>query len=148
MASSIRATLLVATLGLAIACEPLSMLPGGTLSGEVQSAPDDWSVATDMESFSWRPGWPIPYSINIWGAGLGPDLYVATGGGGTTWTEFIASDPRVRVRIGEVIYELTAVQVDDAREKARVAAAYVVKYALDPQDNWVDEGMVIRLDRR
>jgi hypothetical protein len=89
-----------------------------------------------------------PYSINIWGAGLGPDLYVATGVDGTTWTEFIDRDPRVRVRVGEAIYELTAVRVDDAREKSQVAAAYVAKYALDPQDNWVNEGMVIRLDRR
>ncbi len=89
-----------------------------------------------------------PYSINIWGAGLGPDLYVATGVDGTTWTEFIDRDPRVRFRVGEAIYELTAVRVDDAREKSQVAAAYVAKYALDPQDNWVNEGMVMRLDRR
>jgi hypothetical protein len=40
------------------------------------------------------------------------------------------------------------VRVDDAREKSQVAAAYVAKYALDPEDNWVNEGMVIRLDRR
>jgi len=148
MAFSIRTTLWVATLGLAMACEPLSMLPGGTLSGEVRSAPDEWSMATDLEVIQLETRLADPYSINIWGASLGPDLYVATGGGGTTWTEFIAKDPRVRVRIGEVIYELTAVQVDDAPEKARVAAAYVAKYALDPQDNWVDEGMVLRLDRR
>lgn len=148
MASSIRTTLLVATLGLAMACEPLSMLPGGTLSGEVQSAPDDWSVATDMEVIQLETRLADPYSINIWGAGLGPDLYVATGVDGTTWMEFIDRDPRVRFRVGEAIYELTAVRVDDAREKSQVAAAYVAKYALDPQDNWVNEGMVMRLDRR
>ena len=148
MASTIRTTLLVVALGLAMACEPLYMLPGGTLSGEVASAPDEWSVATGLEVIQLETRLADPYSINIWGAGLGPDLYVATGSGGTTWTEFIARDPRVRVRMGEVIYELSAVQVDDARERAQVAAAYVAKYALDPEDNWVDEGMVIRLDRR
>ena len=148
MVSAIRTTFLIATLGLSMACEPLSMLPGGVLSGEVQPAPDDWSTTADAEVIQLETRLADPYSINIWGAGLGPDLYVATGGGGTTWTEFIDRDPRVRVRIGEVIYELTAVRVDDAREKSLVAAAYVAKYALDPGDNWVDEGMVIRLDRR
>ncbi len=148
MVSANRTTFLVALLGLAMACEPLSMLPGGALSGEVQPPPDEWSVAADAEVIQLETRLADPYSINIWGAGLGPDLYVATEGGGTTWTEFIARDPRVRVRIGEVIYELTAVQTDDATEKSQVAAAYVDKYGLDPGDNWVDEGMVIRLDRR
>jgi len=148
MVSANRTTFLVALLGLAMACEPLSMLPGGALSGEVQSPPDEWSVAADAEVIQLETRLADPYSINIWGAGLGPDLYVATGGDGTTWTEFIARDPRVRVRIGEVIYELTAVQTDDPTEKSQVAAAYVDKYGLDPGDNWVDEGMVIRLDRR
>ena len=146
--SAIRATFLVATLSLAIACEPMSMLPGGTLSGEVQPPPDEWSVADDAEVIQLETRPADPYSINIWGAGLGPDLYVATGVDGTTWTEFIARDPRVRVRIGEAIYELAAVRVDDSRERSQVAAAYVAKYALDPEDNWVNEGMVIRLDRR
>ena len=148
MVSANRTTFLVALLGLAMACEPLSMLPGGALSGEVQPPPDEWNVAADAEVIQLETRLADPYSINIWGAGLGPDLYVATGGGGTTWTEFIARDPRVRVRIGEVIYELTAVQTDDPTEKSQVAAAYVDKYGLDPGDNWVDEGMVIRLDRR
>jgi hypothetical protein len=148
MVFTIRATILVATLGLAVACEPISMLPGGTLSGEVQPPPDEWSVAVDAEVIQLETRLADPYSINIWGTGLGPDLYVATGGDGTTWTEFIAQDPRVRVRIGAVIYELTAVRVDDAREQSQVAAAYVAKYALDPEDNWVSQGMVIRLDRR
>jgi hypothetical protein len=148
MVSANRTAFLVALLGLAMACEPLSMLPGGALSGEVQPPPDEWSVAADAEVIQLETRLADPYSINIWGAGLGPDLYVATGGGGTTWTEFIARDPRVRVRIGEVIYELTAVRTDDPTEKSQVAAAYVDKYGLDPGDNWVDEGMVIRLDRR
>jgi hypothetical protein len=118
------------------------------LSGEVQPPPDEWSVAVDAEVIQLETRLADPYSINIWGTGLGPDLYVATGGDGTTWTEFIAQDPRVRVRIGAVIYELTAVRVDDAREQSQVAAAYVAKYALDPEDHWVSQGMVIRLDRR
>ena len=148
MAFTFRTTWLVATLGLAMACEPMSMLPGGMLAGEVQPPPDEWSIAAEAEVIQLETRLADPYSINIWGAGLGPDLYVATGGGGTTWTEFIAQDPRVRVRIAEVIYELTAVRVDDRRERSQVAAAYVAKYGLDPRDNWVDEGMVIRLDRR
>jgi hypothetical protein len=38
--------------------------------------------------------------------------------------------------------------VTDAAERARVIAAYVRKYDVDPDDSWVHDGRIYRLDRR
>ncbi len=127
---------------------PLVTIPGAALSGSVVAAPDDWAAlaAQDTIQVEFRPA--DPYSINIWGAGIGRDLYIATGADGTRWTVFIDADPRVRVRIGESLFELQAVRVSDTAEHARVVSAYEKKYELDVGDNWVTDGQVYRMDRR
>jgi hypothetical protein len=128
--------------------DPISMLPGGALDGEVAPSPADWTSAANVETIQveFRP--EDPYSHNIWAVGIGDDLYIATGGDGTRWTPFIAADPRVRARIGSTLYELTAAAVTDPAERDRVATEYSKKYEIDPADNWVAAGLIYRLDRR
>jgi hypothetical protein len=128
--------------------DPFIVIPGGKLSGAVTPAPADWSMVHGVETIQveTRPG--KPYSINIWGAGIGGDLYIATSPDGTTWTEFIAGNPQVRVRIDEQLFELTAVKVTDTDEQRRVSERYAEKYELEGDDNWVADGMIFRLDRR
>jgi len=128
--------------------EPFIVLSGGALTGEVADPPVDWTElnAVDVMQLETRPS--DPYSINIWAAGLGPHIYVATSEDGTSWTEFLAEERDVRLRIEGVVYELEAVPVVDAAERAAVAAEYVRKYDVDEEDNWVSVGQVFRLDRR
>jgi hypothetical protein len=128
--------------------EPFVTLPGGALSGEPTPAPADWSALESIETIQveFRPD--DPYSHNIWGVGIGADLYIATSADGTRWTPMVAADPRVRARVGTSLYDLNAMPVTDADERARVAAAYQKKYDIDPSDNWVDDALVYRLDRR
>jgi hypothetical protein len=136
-------------LTLLTACgDPLLILPGGALSGEPTAVPADWSAVAAVETIQveFRP--QDPYSHNIWGVGLDRDLYIATGADGTRWTPFIAADPDVRVRVGTALYDLTAVAVTDAAERVRVADAYLKKYDLDADDNWVTGALIYRLDRR
>lgn len=139
---------LACVLALAGCGDPINMLPGGKLDGTVAPAPEDWTTlaAADTIQVEFRPS--DPYSHNIWGVGLGHDLYIATGADGTRWTPFIAEDPRVRARLGGTVYELQAVAVTDVAERGRVAAAYERKYEVDPADNWVKAGLIYRLDRR
>lgn len=139
----------VLLLSLLVACgDPVLILPGGALRGEPTPAPAEWSAlaAVDTIQVEFRP--QDPYSHNIWGVGLDQDLYIATGEDGTRWTPFVASDPNVRVRAGTELYDLTAVSVTDADERARVADAYAKKYELEADDNWVTTGLIYRLDRR
>ena len=127
--------------------EPFIVLPGDALQGEVTDPPTDWNEVADIDivQFETRPD--DPYSINLWMVVLGPDIYVATGEDGTNWTAHIADNPDTRIKIGNQIYELSAMRINNPEEQARVASAYVDKYDLDAEDNWVMEGQVFRLDR-
>ena len=125
--------------------EPFVTIPGGELSGQVLDPPEDWGNVPETVQLETRPG--DPYSINIWSVGVGSKLYIATGAEGTSWTEFIAQDPNVRVRMGTGLYRLQASLEDDPAARRQVALAYSVKYEVDPQDGWVNQGMIIRLDR-
>ena len=128
--------------------DPIMILPGGKLSGTPTPVPADWSSVEGVKTIQVEFRTQDPYSHNIWGVGIGPDLYIATGAKGTRWTPFVAADPDVVARVGTQLYELKAIPVTDADERARVAAAYVKKYDVKADDNWVAQGMIFRLDRR
>jgi hypothetical protein len=128
--------------------DPIMILPGGKLSGTPAPVPADWSEVDGVKTIQVEFRLQDPYSHNIWGVGIGPDLYIATGAKGTRWTPFVAADPNVVVRVGTNLYDLRAVPVTGEAERARVAAAYVKKYDVKAEDNWVAQGMIFRLDRR
>jgi hypothetical protein len=123
----------------------MSILPGAELPGQTQTPPLNWTDVPDVIQVETRPS--DPYSINIWGVGIGRDLYIATSADGTAWSEFIGIDSSVRARIGPLLYQLEATSVLDPNERADVATAYVSKYDLDSDDNWVATGLIFRLDR-
>ena len=143
MRSLIYVTFIISLIGCS---EPLSMIPGGELSGQVQAAPGTWANVPETIQVEWCSS--DPYSINIWGVGIEKDLYIATGEDGTTWSEFVSGDPNTRVRLATSLYELKAITVTDSAERDRVEAAYVAKYDLDKEDNWVHAGLIFRMDRR
>ena len=128
--------------------EPFIVLAGSALSGEVKDPPADWSEFTPVQVVQLETQPDDPYSINIWMAAIGNDIYVATSEDGTTWTDYIGANPDVRLRIGEILFELEANRVIHQEERSRVAAEYVKKYDLDGEENWVMNGQVYRLDRR
>ena len=55
---------------------------------------------------------------------------------------------RTSARVGETLYPLLARRVTDRKERRRVAAAYADKYDLDRDENWLEDALVYRLDRR
>ena len=128
--------------------EPFIVMSGEALSGDAIDPPTDWTPLNDVEIVQLETHPSDPYSVNIWMVGLGSDIYVATGSDDTNWTEYIDEDTDVRLRVEGQIYELEATELTDTREKRTVAAAYVEKYGLDAEDNWVMDGQVFRLDRR
>jgi len=71
--------LLIGMLALVASCgDPIMILPGGALTGTTTTAPADWSSVAGVKTIQveFRP--KDPYSHNIWGVGIGPDLYIAT----------------------------------------------------------------------
>ncbi len=128
--------------------EPFIVFAGGELSGEVAEPPADWSDIRDEETFQLETRPEEPYSVNIWAVGIGEHVYIGTGPDGTNWSDYIREDPRVRLRVGETIYPLRAEPVTDRQERRQVAAAYAEKYGLDREENWLQNALVFRLDRR
>jgi hypothetical protein len=139
---------IVLLLAVAGCAEPFIVMSGKALSGTVVDPPADWTELGSAEVAQLEAQPSDPYSVNIWFVARGSDIYVATGDDDTNWSVMIDHDPDVRLRIGSQVYELEASRVGDSREKRDVAAQYVSKYDLDPEDNWVLDGQVFRLDRR
>ena len=147
------------------ACAPTVMFPGGQLNGTVAGENvSDWSFsdATSTVQLETRPS--RPYSINIWGVSSGSAFYISSESwrgflwlGDARWVAHIADDPRVRLRIGETLYERKAVRVRDAAELESVLTLFEKKYGsgtplerrLDDRapEDWEGVG-VFRLDPR
>ena len=145
-----RVTVLLAISALVLACGPMGPFPGGRLSGDVAAdLPDDWSFADAQETVQLETRPSAPYSVNLWGAGIGGRFYLASGGGGDArWVEYIAEDPNVRLRIGDTIYELRAVRVEDDAEGERFVEALTRKYDWEPSAEERENAWLFRLTPR
>ena len=135
---------------LALACGPLGPLPGGQLSGEVANgAPRDWSFSEAYEVVQLETRPQDPYSVNLWGTAVGDRFYLGSGrGGDSAWVEHIAADAQVRLRVGDKIYELRAVRVEDPEERQRFVDAMKRKYEWEPTPDQRAEAWLYRLDPR
>ncbi len=129
------AVLLTAT---AMGCiEPKDRRPGMRLNGDVVSeAVTDWSFSDEfqevfLETKTW---YGIPHSVTTVCAGQGDKLYVPSvyfeGGewGDKFWNANVEADSRVRMKLGEKIYPLEAVVVEDAAEIEAALGALMAKY--------------------
>ena len=86
--------------------------------------------------------------MNIWAVGVDADLYLHAGANRTTWVEHLDTDPRIRARIDDKIYELASTRVTDAEEFASFADAYELKYGVRPRNENVAEIYLLRLAAR
>ena len=113
---------LIITVVLLAACQPSDRRPGQWLSGEVQPTPADWSFTegfteVQLETNTW---YGIPHSVTVVLAYADDTLYVpsiyeaqAPFPGSKFWNKNVASDPDVRLKVGNDLYELRAVHVAD-----------------------------------
>ncbi|MCZ6640671.1 MAG: hypothetical protein O7G86_12585 [Gammaproteobacteria bacterium] len=129
-------------------CDPLGPLPGGALTGEAKTPPDDWALLAEIETIQLETNPDDPYSVNLWVVSVESRLYIAAGGGETKWSAHFSTDPNVRLRIDPNIYELRATPVDNHKELDEVRQAYVDKYAMKSDSPQFDDSTVFRLDRR
>ena len=137
MIAARRATLVVSALALALglfACiDPQDQRPGVRLAGEISDFPDDWRFSDAHREVAIEVATPyfIPHSVTIWCAALDDDLYVgARNPDEKHWPGWVESDPNVRIRIGDQIYEGRLARVESEEELDRIRAAYKAKYEL------------------
>ena len=144
----IRILIFLSTLIL-VSCEPMGPIPGGQLTGEAKAVPDNWSAFSEVELVQLETRPDDPYSLNIWGVGLGRDYYIASGGGGeSNWVDHIIDNPDVRLRIENKLFELKAVRITDEEELAEVLKRYKEKYDMEAQGADAAQAWLFRLDRR
>ena len=111
--------------GFSLACGgPLGLFPGGKLAGSVQPPPANWAGAGEYGLIELETRPDEPYSVNIAYTVVDGDLYANAGDTETQWVKNIAADPRVLIRMDDVIYPLTAERVTDADEIARFGRAW------------------------
>lgn len=100
-------------------CGPIGPIPGGALGGEVGPAVvRDWSFADEVENaqLETRPG--DPYSVNTWWGAVDGQLYVPTSmilgpknPEGRSWVAHVSEDDRVRIRLGDRVFERHALRL-------------------------------------
>jgi hypothetical protein len=140
-----------------LGCGPIGPLSGGRLSGEIgPRGVVSWKFAAGEETAQLETRPADPHSVNIWFVALGPNLYVPTsmilGPKDPTergWVGNVSGDPRVRIRLGDRVYERIAIRVEDAGEYDRARGALEAKYDLDPSERDSErEVWIFRLDPR
>ena len=139
----------LALLGTVLACGgPSVIFPGGALEGATEPLPGSWAFTDAVKTIQLETNPADPYSVNIWVVALGPHLYVHAGANRATWIEHMEADPRVRLRVDEAIYELSAARVTEQAEFDRFSDAYEVKYGRRPRNGNVSEAYLFRLGAR
>lgn len=127
---------------------PIGLLPGGEIDGESRPAPDRWALEYDAGTAQLETDPSTPYSVNVAYTQLGGSLYVNAGGTRSGWVERIEADPRVRLRIDGVIYELRAERVTDPGEVIAFAEAWTGQSFFRRDPRGYEEVWIYRLVAR
>ena len=104
--------------------DPVERRPGTGLSGELAADQNtDWAFV-DGRTRAWvetRTRYLVPHSITVSAWADDGKLYVGCRQCDTkTWPRNVARDNRVRVKIGDSVYERRAIRITDPAERAAV----------------------------
>jgi hypothetical protein len=118
--------------------EPRDRSPGLWIKGEVVTTPvTDWAFTDQFETVKveTRTWYLIPHSVTTFCATYDGHLYLTStyvqGGQyphGRYWNRNVVRDPRVRLKIGDQIFESTLMLVTDDSEKDAVLQRKMEKY--------------------
>jgi hypothetical protein len=137
------AKLAIVSLFVFAGCGPIGPIPGGALSGEVGANDvEDWSFANEVENAQLETRPADPHSVNTWFASVGSDLYVPTSmilgpkaPSERSWVTHVDEDDRVRIRLGDTVFERRARRVEERSEEYRVARlALEARYEIAVED--------------
>jgi hypothetical protein len=105
-------------------------LPGLWLKGDLVTTPvNDWAFTNKVHTIKIQTETPflLPYSVAAWCAVYNGNLYL-TSYRGRRWVEDIVSNPNVRLKIGDNLFDRTITVINDPNEKAAVLQAKAKKY--------------------
>lgn len=117
---------------------PQDQRAGLWLTGDLASMPvTDWSFTDDHAEIYLQTNTPyfIPHSVTVYCASYQGDLYLLSAyySGGTypdmrSWNRNIVRDPRIRLKIGEQLFDQTVRYVSDESIRRPVYDALGAKY--------------------
>lgn len=123
--------LIMLTMGLAN-CQPEDTRPGLWLSGEeVTSITNDWSFTDDIDEILIETGawYFLPHSTTIWCVEFENNLYIGSYGEELKfWEENIERNPRARLKINDMLYQVELSLVEDTQLSQQVDEVYNRKY--------------------
>jgi len=131
--------------------EPIGPIPGGRLAGVVVPGDiQDWSFTEAFETYALETRPSQPYSVTTWGVASGENFYVPTRDPKEkAWVQYVLSDERVRLQVGERVYERRAVRVTDPAEFKRIIPRLAEKYEIESRsDEELRDVWLFRLDPR
>ncbi len=121
-----------------IGFEPRDRSPGFWLKGELVTTPvTDWSFTDQFEEINveTRTWYFIPHSVTTYCAIYNDQLYLFSAyyqGGefplGRFWNQNVLRDPRVRLKIGNQLFDRTVSVVTDPTEREAVHQSFIKKY--------------------
>ncbi|MBZ5699070.1 MAG: hypothetical protein LAN18_11050 [Acidobacteriia bacterium] len=116
--------------------DPKGLRPGLWLTGNVVTTPvADWSFADKIMTvqLQTRTWYLLPHSVNIGCVYYNGYLYVSSvhmrPGVKYRWNDDVLRDPRVRLKIGNQLFDRTVTLVTDPAEKEAVLQAKAKKYS-------------------
>ena len=118
--------------------EPRDGRPGLWVAGELVTEPvTDWDFTNQFGEIFLQTNttYGIPHSVTVWCAVYDGDFYLFSsyGGGGNfpdkrAWNQNVLRDPRVRLKIGDRLFDQTLTHIDDEDIRAPVYQAFLDKY--------------------
>lgn len=146
-----RKTFLVLTsIILVCACSgPMGPIAGGALEGTPTPWPDDWAFTDEIENVLLETNPEDPYSVTVWMVVVDNQPYVAAASTDSQWARNMRADPRVRLSVEGRLYKASATSVTVRENIDRVIQAYLDKYDIESEEDFVQEGGVaFRLQER
>ncbi len=131
----------------AFGCGPIVMIPGGALDGEDAAPPPGWSFTDEFDTVQLETRPDDPYSVNIWCVAAEGRLFVA-GSRASKWTQNVAADPLVKLRVDGKLYALRAREATTEAEVQAFVAAAGAKYDFEMEPDQRAESILFELSPR
>ncbi len=127
---------------------PVGPIAGGALEGQPMDWPESWEFTDSVENVLLQTNPQDPYSVTIWCVREGEQLYIAASDDDNQWVVNMMEDPRVILSVeGNLINGRTSI-VSNTDEINRIIQAYLIKYEIDNEENFVEEeGVLFRFNR-
>jgi hypothetical protein len=131
---------------------PMGPLAGGGLDGNERSAPADWNFTDEHFTIAVEVQPADPHSVTVVCFVSDGELYIpAQNAAEKTWTQMALEDGRARARVGDDLYPIELVRVEDDSERERAFQAAIKKYPrlAEEAGNGIPDGVwLFRAERR